>query len=533
MTAQLHRFTARLRAHPMLRRGLLGGAFLGGGALLSAALFATGPEPIVEQAPEKAWPVTAIAIEEATLAPSFRAFGKIESRNTAELAAELQARVTAIHVREGDRVRQGDLLVTLDDEALAFDVAAAAAQVQARQAELDALTLEQAHLQSTDAEQEARVAAANAKLERHEELRGRGLISAGLLDEIRQQVSSDRIGHADHRTRMNNLPNRLRAAQAALDEARARLGTAEVTAGKAMLRAPFDGVVLSVATAVGATTSPFATLLTVADRNAYQVRVPVPPAHHQAFTNAVLEQGTVGIDRGIRGAIRSSDGTRTLAAATFSHLAGAVAGGVPNADALFAFETAGDDALLALPLGSTVELRVELPPVAKVVALPPEALYENARIYRVIDERLQRVAVEQLGTHDSSDGPRVLVRAPELASGQQVIITQLPNPVSGLKVKVAAPTPVTPSDAGEAQIARPEQSPSADAQTRAAALAAAHRARYRADQQQRSTKAPSPNAQVLPAAPAVLLPRNTIAPSAQKKQPPAKQRVASRRYRMA
>ena len=65
MTALLHRFTARLRAHPMLRRGLLGGGFLGGGALLSAALFATGPEPIVEQAPEKAWPVTTIAIEEA------------------------------------------------------------------------------------------------------------------------------------------------------------------------------------------------------------------------------------------------------------------------------------------------------------------------------------------------------------------------------------------------------------------------------------------------------------------------------------
>lgn len=44
--------------------------------------------------------------------------GTVQSRQAADIAAQIQARIKAIHVKSGDLVKPGDLLVTLDDESL-------------------------------------------------------------------------------------------------------------------------------------------------------------------------------------------------------------------------------------------------------------------------------------------------------------------------------------------------------------------------------------------------------------------------------
>jgi hypothetical protein len=72
------------------------------------------------------------------------------------------------------------------------------------------------------------------------------------------------------------------------------------------------------------------------------------------------------------------------------------------------------------------------------VPLPFEALYGLKRVYRLDGGRLVTVDVERVGELRLPDGSvQVLVRSPDLHPGDQVVTTQLPNAVNGLRVKLA------------------------------------------------------------------------------------------------
>ena len=70
--------------------------------------------------------------------------------------------------------------------------------------------------------------------------------------------------------------------------------------------------------------------------------------------------------------------------------------------------------------------------------LPYEAIYGTDRIYRLEGERMRTLQVERVGEQRGLDGSaRVLVRSPELKAGDEIVITQLPNAMDGLRVRVA------------------------------------------------------------------------------------------------
>ena len=107
-----------------------------------------------------------------------------------------------------------------------------------------------------------------------------------------------------------------------------------------------------------------------------------------------------------------------------------------GADAYFRVIEGGKD----LPLGRTVELIVDLPEVHGSIALPYEAVYGTNRIYRLDGDRMRPLDVDRVGERRSTDGSaQVLVRSPELQSGERIVVTQLPNAMDGLRVRVAEP----------------------------------------------------------------------------------------------
>ena len=91
-----------------------------------------------------------------------------------------------------------------------------------------------------------------------------------------------------------------------------------------------------------------------------------------------------------------------------------------------------------LQLGRTVALTLDLPPVHDAVALPREALYGTDRVFLVNGERMQSARVERLGeTRPKDGGGRVIVRGPSLRASERVVVTQLPNAIDGLRIKVS------------------------------------------------------------------------------------------------
>lgn len=182
------------------------------------------------------------------------ATGSIELTQT-DVAPTVPARVVRVVVEEGAAVRRGDTLAILTQSALPADIEQRRARVAAAEAELrdlqqgaraPELARAQAELRSAeseaertqrDAERLARLAEAGGISESElEAARSAARVAASRRDAARESLALLREG---------TRPERIRAARAAVETARAQVAMAEATAGDLVLTAPSDGVVLA------------------------------------------------------------------------------------------------------------------------------------------------------------------------------------------------------------------------------------------------------------------------------------------------
>lgn len=116
---------------------------------------------------------------EALKVPEWKAvYGRIEARDTVAARARIGGTITSLKVTEGDRVTAGDVIATVQDDKLEFQVKAVDAQLAGLKASLDN---------------------ARSELARGEELIKRGVTSAQRLDQLRTQVDVvvNQIGAAE------------------------------------------------------------------------------------------------------------------------------------------------------------------------------------------------------------------------------------------------------------------------------------------------------------------------------------------------
>jgi multidrug efflux pump subunit AcrA (membrane-fusion protein) len=211
--------------NPRKRQLLVSAAIIGVAILTSASIFATGPHANPAAHVEKAWPVSVTTAVKEDLNPSFAAFGRLESNRVAHLRSDLIARVTQVHVKEGDWVNLGDVLVQLDDREAKLQVLQRKAELLQERANL-ASKRSQLDLERQSAEHfESRFNVAQAKLRRHRDLWQTRLISRALLDEVVSQANEASIEYRRHEQVLTNLPNDIAAPTAVRGSVRGRSGT--------------------------------------------------------------------------------------------------------------------------------------------------------------------------------------------------------------------------------------------------------------------------------------------------------------------
>ena len=69
---------------------------------------------VAASAPETVHGVRVVQVQQAPMADVLQATGTVRSWRTAPLAAQVMANVVRVNVREGDSVRRGQVLVTMD-----------------------------------------------------------------------------------------------------------------------------------------------------------------------------------------------------------------------------------------------------------------------------------------------------------------------------------------------------------------------------------------------------------------------------------
>ncbi len=262
----------------------------------------------------------------------------------------------------------------------------------------------------------------DAKLKRHLDLYQNKMVSDEVLDEARRIASERSMTLAQHLARVTDFPNQIAQAEAAVTEAGAMLEQARINLEQTTLQAPFRGRIIALNVAPGDRVFQGTTLVQIADYDQLEVRATIP-ADQGARLRTQLEAGA---KVSARGRLHGQQIRFVL-----DRISGDVKPGQAGIDGFFRPE-----ADQQLDIGRVINLHVTLPAEEQVLALPVQSLYENDRIYRVVDSRLQGLDVERVGDHITAEGEyRVLIRSEAIDAGDRLITTQLPRAITGLLVE--------------------------------------------------------------------------------------------------
>lgn len=353
---------------------------------LLAAVLATGrigaaDGPPFDRGPAKV--VTAHA-ERGVLAPQGEFRGSVYFKEVSEVATEVQGKVNAVLIEEGQHVREGQLLVKLDDELLRKDLGAMEARLDRDRTELE------------DAE---------LRLRRAQDLAKRGLMPTEQLDETRFDVQSLRYS--------------VTATEAQVERVKTLIQ-------KSAIYAPFDGVVLERMTEIGEWKNDGDTIAVIAREDIYEVVVDVPETSVPFMEPGMEVELNLGGET-VTGTLRTVIPRGDIATRTFPAKIH-VESDMPLYE--------GMAALARLPVGKRVESLI----------VPRDAVLNrqgNTMVFTVQDAFARQHYVDVVGY----DGMKAGIVAPDLGPGQLFIVKGHERLQDGERVEVVS-VPAAGEDSG-------------------------------------------------------------------------------------
>lgn len=391
-------------------------------------LHTTKPQPKTIENKEKTWMVSTVSATPKTLAPTLTLYGRVESPRDAvlrapNLALSANAEVIVVAVLEGEQVKKNQLLIQLDDRDSQLNLAQREAEITDIEAQIS--VEQQRHENNLEAigHDETLLKLAQESVKRAEQLKQQRVGSQAALEDAQQAVERQLLTIVNRRIEIKTHLARLAQLEAKQVRAVVLRDGAQLELERTKIVAPFSGIVSQVSVSVGDRVRSGDALLALYDHTALEVRAQIP----NRYTGIVLQTLAEG---------------RTLAAKAEVN-AQRILLGLDRVSGQISRDSGGIDGLFLvikgtnlLRLGQFITVFLDLPVQPQVVALPFSALYGKNRIYKLVAERMQGLTVERVGEYAESTGEvRALVRSPQLTAGDQIITTQLPNAMEGLKVR--------------------------------------------------------------------------------------------------
>ena len=382
------------------------------------------PEPPVKAKEEETWKVQTHRLVDGARSPQLQLYGSVESPYTATITSIIDADVLALNVKEGQAVDKGHVLASLDDT----DARLALEDKKASVAELEALILSEKNRYENDLAalklEKALVGLAEKKLAREEQTSKNNLTSQASLDTQKEALNNQKLALNSRQLNIIDHPARLAQLEARLSRSRALATQAEIDLARATVSAPFDGIILKTMVSPGERVRPGEVLLEMYASERIEIRAQLP----QRFIGIVKQSITQ--QQPFTASATTDIGKRVV---TLDRISGSVANDGHGVDALFIMDS---DAADTVTIGDTLEMTLKLPAVEGAFSVPASSIYGTNRIYRVENERLVAVNVEKVGNQYRDGRQFVLVRSDRLKSGDEIITTQLPLAVNGLKVDI-------------------------------------------------------------------------------------------------
>ena len=374
---------------------------------------ATVAAPVIT---ERIWQINTVAAEITAIAPQLKLYGQLETPALVNAVAPMTGWVLTTSANEGEVIKKGQVLLTLDPR----DYYAKIAQSKARVNELNALiNSERLHYKSNQKAFKHEKSLLNLELaavKRIQKLKDKKLASKLELDNTQEELQRQRLSVNNRQLDLNDHQPRLQQLKARLEFAQAELELTQLDFERSQIIAPFEGVIEKLHVAAGNQVKENQLLISFYPLDKLEVRAKIP-ALFQTEIQQALQQGVV-----------LTAITTDLGKLTLSRLAGtADSRGI---DGLFNIQQ--NNALLRL--GTNLSLLLQRPVQQHAILLPFSALYDNNRVYKVVDEHLQKIQVNYLGEYQHNGKNKLLISSDNIEAGDKIMTTHLPNAVSGLRV---------------------------------------------------------------------------------------------------
>jgi len=415
-----------------LRQGLLGlfilsvtAGLLGyaGHVLRDAVAARMAREAPAPERRERVFAVRTVTAETTTVTPRLAAFGRIESRRTLEIRAQVAGEIVELATGfvEGGTVEAGQFLARIDpaeaeDARERARIDLADARAEAREADR-ALVLARDEL----AAREDQVALQSRALARQRDLEERGVGTLTAIEsaeynvmQARQAVLASRQALAVAEARVDRAATAVSRAELALAEAERRLGETRITAG-------FSGRLSGVSAVEGGIVAVGEQMARLVDGGALEVAFRVSTAQYARLLDAA---GAL-LPLPVTATLDSGD-TTIRATGEIAREAAALAEGESGRMIFAALDRAP-----ALKPGDFVRVSVAESPLDAVVRLPASALGSDGTVLAVDDDdRLEVLAVTLL----RRQGNDVLL-SPSGVAGREIVTGRSPALGPGLKVR--------------------------------------------------------------------------------------------------
>lgn len=383
-----------------LKKIVLPMVVLAAGFLGFSLLVSTKPQTKPAENRERIWSVEAVPVAYAVYEPRISTFGELRARRQVNLRALVSGEVIAAGEKfeNGARVEKGDVLVQIDPFTYENQLADARAQLKGAKAVL-------------------RERKAAAKLARQEKARAEKLFKKGTVS---KKTVDDKTTDATIKAA------RAEQQQSVVDRINVQVKKAKRDLANTKVVAPFSGYLANITAREGRVLNPNDQLGVLLDSDNFDVVFNLSDAEYGRF----LERNSDVIGRQVN-IVWQVGGENIDLQATIERVGAQISQATRGVDVY-----ARIDGNLPSNLRGGAFVTVELlaQPMADVMPLPRDALYENDTVYLVENGRLVRRAVSDY----IDDGGQILLKT-GLAAGDMVLLTRFNEAAPGVAVKVVEP----------------------------------------------------------------------------------------------
>jgi len=391
--------------------------------ILFVLLIKTKPTTEQKAVEEKIWFVESQTVEKNNFQPIIRLLAQSISAENIEISSAVDADVSHRWVNEGDQVKKGQKLLSLDQSTFKLIVN----QRTAEKNEIKALIEEEFEKNKTDKalleKEKSLLAIANNAVTRAQTLEKSEMASSSQIDDAKRNSLSQQIAITQRQAAIENYPIRIAQLKAKLKSADSRLALAKRDLAHTEIIAPVNATVTKITLDQSERVRKGTSLIQLYNNDRIELRALVPEKYLPAITAALQN------NENLQGWVKINNSKQAV---TLDRMSGEILQNSVGSYLYFSFDVRENRYIV----GQTFELELALPAINDAFALPSDALYGTDSIFVIQDQRLKRIKVHWLGETRLQENSELLflISSDELRDNDIILTSKFANAMNGLKV---------------------------------------------------------------------------------------------------